>query len=36
MVVGTNTGRKATRDERNGMIMNTMGRGNSLGIRKID
>jgi hypothetical protein len=34
MVVGTNIGRKDTRDERNGMITNTTGRGKYLGSRK--
>ena len=34
MVVGTNIGRKAARDERNGMIMNTTRRGKSIGSGK--
>ena len=31
MTIGTNIGRKAIRDKGNEMIMNTMGRGKSLG-----
>jgi hypothetical protein len=34
MMIGTNIGRKATRDKQNGMIMNTTGRRKSLGSGK--
>jgi hypothetical protein len=34
MTIRVNIGRKASKDESNGMIMNTMGRGNSLGSGK--
>jgi hypothetical protein len=34
MTIGTNIGRKVARDKGNGMIMNTMGRKEALGVEK--